>query len=146
MQKVKTMVTEVLLSVTNEEIEKICSSVYNKCQRHHNKGRRLTHCSRSDSSIEYYCSCLEWYKYMTKRLLVLSSQAMSDSTFPLGGPGTALTLITVPITTCCAVHVHEPSLVTVCMQYKFCQLGVNTSHHLLHFSLELAFCCTVALG
>ncbi|XP_067945957.1 arginine/serine-rich protein PNISR-like [Watersipora subatra] len=33
MLKVKTMLTEVLLSVTNEEIESVCKSVYNKCKK-----------------------------------------------------------------------------------------------------------------
>lgn len=41
MMKVKIMLTEVLLSVTNEEISSVCKSVYSKCKKRELAGRLI---------------------------------------------------------------------------------------------------------
>lgn len=53
MMKVKTMVTEVLLAVTNEEIEKICTSVYKKFKQQQNKGSNN---GRTGKGNSYTCA------------------------------------------------------------------------------------------
>lgn len=50
------MLTDVLLSVTNDEIENICQSVYNKCKKHELAGR----VDNTNSHMLTFTYCHPW--------------------------------------------------------------------------------------